>query len=749
MNDFASDEKFYERLLSTFKREAIEHIRGMIDGLLEIERGGERVDYAPIVDRLFRNAHSLKGSSRTVNLFQIEEVCQEIEGVFHDIKKDRLRFSQRLIDSLMKACSMVEAMIEDPNRPYPYRELIKGLQRLRETTISKAEPTKERIVTPTKVDLTDTHGDLAERDAKTVNKPSGHTKTLRIEADRLEALLNQMEELIPVKGSIRNNLLVIEEIARKTSLIIKDFKRLMAAGYYVQASDQIEALDGLMRSPFNDLLDLSNCLHGHRKRCIRDLHAVNQRTEDILFALKNVVLMPLSTLFEAFPRMVRDIAKAEGKAVELSIEGGQIEVDRRILEELKDPLVHIIRNAIDHGIEPPEEREKAGKSPTALIKIQAVVERGNEIVLRITDDGRGIDIAKLKDTLRKKGIPIKEGLSDDEVLDYIFRPEVSTAEIVTTLSGRGLGLSIAREKTEDLGGQITVKTEPSKGTVFQIRLPINVSTSMVVLIKDFSGSIYGIPTRNLTATLRVRTSDFTLIDGKETITFGGKAVSVISINDALDRPYARDDTATWITLIVISSEDKVVAFTVKEVLHEEEVFVKGLGRQLKRVRNIAGAATISSGETIPILNPSDLIRSALRKGAGSSYMAQEIFESKKKRSILIAEDSITARTLFKGILEGAGYEVVTAVDGLEAWGMLQSREFDLLVSDVQMPRLDGFELTRKIRGDKGLFRLPVVLITGLETREDKERGIEVGANAYIVKSSFDQSNLLEVVKRLI
>jgi two-component system chemotaxis sensor kinase CheA len=749
MTDFASDEEFYKRLLSTFKREAAEHIKGIIEGLLQIERGGEGLDYGPIVDRLFRYAHSLKGSSRAVNLLQIEEVCQELEGVFHEIKKGKLRFSEIIVDSLMKACTMVEAMIDDPNRSYPHREVVKGLQELKETGSPLVGPSKVIAIgiCPADTQTTDSH--LPDSDAKTTHSPIGHSKTLRIEADRLEVLLNQMEALIPVKGSIRNNLSVVEELARRTSLLIREMKRLMGSGYYVQASNQIEGLDGLMQSPFKGLLDLYNLLQAHRKRCIRDLHVINHRTEEILFALKNVVLMPLSTLLEVFPRMVRDIAKAQGKAVELSIEGGEIEVDRRILEELKDPLVHIIRNAIDHGIEPKDERERAGKGPTAIIHIKAAVEKGNEIVLSIADDGRGIDIPKLKEKLSKKGLNIKEDLSGDEVLEYIFRPEVSTAEIVTTLSGRGLGLSIAREKVEELGGQISVNTEPAKGTVFHIRLPINVSTSRIILLKGLDSGIYGIPTRNITATLRVRPSEVGRIEGKETISFGGRAVSVMPINDVLDRPQAGDDTARWSTLIVVNAEDKVVAFAVKEILHEEEVFVKGLGPQLKRVRNIAGAATISSGETIPILNPTDLIRSAIKKGVGTSYRTQEILGTKKKRSILIAEDSITARTLFKGILEGAGYEVVTAVDGLEAWGMLQSRDFDLLVSDVQMPKLDGFELTRKIRADKGLFRLPVVLITGLETREDKERGLEVGANAYIVKSSFDQSNLLEVVKRLI
>lgn len=748
---FASEEEFQKNLLSIFKRESEEHINSIIQGLLEIEKGGDQMDYSPIIDRLFRNAHSLKGSSRTMNLLQVEEICQEMEDIFHAIKKDRLRLSDSLIDVLHEICSSVEFIINNPDSPFPYQELLSRLKAFKDSK-SRSSPAqfKGGLAGSAPALQTSKAGQSAENglDIPPNKGQTAAKEFLKIEANKLEGLLQQMEELVSVKEAIRNNLSVISIIDKEMSSLIKGFKRMIDAGCYMQH----QAIDSVVDELLKDFSALSQRLKSHHKRCLSDLHFVNFKTDDILLALKKVVMMPLNNLFESFPRMVRDIAKMQNKSVELIIEGGEIEIDRRILENIKDPIVHIIRNAIDHGIETPDERTGGGKNKTALIKISASINNGNEITIRIMDDGRGIDLKKLREKAIEKGIGSRDeiyALNDKEVLEIIFRPEVSTADIVTTISGRGLGLSIAREKTENLGGFITVRTEPLMGTMFNMTLPINLSTSRIILIMAFDGDLYGIHTRNIAATLRVKTEHMRLIDGRESVSFGGRNISVISLDEALERPSQRDNIDLLNTLLILSAEDKTIAFSVKEVLHEEEVFLKGLGRQLKRVRNISGAATISSGETILILNTTDLIRSAMKMGIASSYAMKDLSVAKKKKSILIAEDSITARTLFKGILEVAGYNVSTAVDGLEAWNMLKINSYDLLVSDVQMPRLNGFDLTAKIRADRDLFRLPVVLITGLETREDKERGIEVGANAYIVKSSFDQSNLLDVIKRLL
>ncbi len=766
MDSHSSEEDFQRRLLKIFKTEASEHIKGIIEGLIEIEKSDFKGDLIAIVDRLFRNAHSLKGSSRTVNLLSVEEICQEMEGIFYDIKKERLSLSESIVEGLHDACVAVEAIIAKPDFPYPYRDIISRLKNLRAISSGERASDKNRdTFLHAKVMATEhpssevvmaVSGGTARAVPSGLDVSASQEQMLKIDAKRFEALLNQMEELVSIKGFVNNNLMVLSEIETSLSMLVKGLKVFRNACNSTNVIvDDYGAQSGLrddFEEPFKNLDYIWHLLQTHQKRCRRDQYFINQKIEDILFALKNVVMMPLSLLFESFPRMIRDIAKMQSKQVETIIEGGEIEVDRRILEEIKDAMIHILRNAVDHGIESPEQRRAVGKNPTASIRVKAVLERGNEIMISVMDDGRGIDIAKLREKLIRQGIA-EEGvireMGDDEVMQYIFKPEISTADMVSNISGRGLGLSIAYEKTENLGGTISVRSEPSKGTAFIIRLPVNVATFKIIVVRGFDGSFYGIPTRNVTSFLRVRPEDIKIIEGKETIDYRGIALSVISIDEALHVNSVINKQEAWRNLLILYSDGKGIAFSVKEILNEEDVFLKGFGMQVKRFRNFTGAATLCSGSTILIINVSDLLKSAFKRGIASSYRIDDLSGAKKKRTILIAEDSITARTLFKGILEGAGYSVATAVDGMDAWNALKTNEFDLLVSDVQMPVMNGFELTARIRNDRKLYSLPVVLVTGLETREDKEKGIEVGANAYIVKSSFEQSNLLEVIKGLL
>jgi len=436
------------------------------------------------------------------------------------------------------------------------------------------------------------------------------------------------------------------------------------------------------------------------------------------------------------------------------IEGGEVEVDRRILEEMKDPLIHLIRNCIDHGIEKPEEREQQNKPRRGTIKIEVSQLEGSKVQILISDDGRGIDRAKIQASASKLGLttqPQPDNLSDPEALALIFQSGDSSSALITDLSGRGLGLAIVREKAEKLRGTVTVQSELGGGTGFRVVLPLTIASFRGIPVR-VDEALFVIPSTAVERVAHVEKNKIKTVENKETIALDGKTVALVRLADALELhgTNGAEHTNDRMFVVVISQNGERIAFVVDEVINEQEVLVKTLGCQLSRVRNVAGATVLANGKLVPILNVTDLMQSAVRASAATARVAAAVLATEKptRKSVLVVEDSITSRALLKGILEGAGYSVNTAVDGVDGLTQLRSGGFDVVVSDVEMPRMNGFDLATKIRADKKLSELPIVLVTALHSREDRERGMDVGANAYIVKNSFDQSNLLDVVERL-
>jgi two-component system chemotaxis sensor kinase CheA len=380
----------------------------------------------------------------------------------------------------------------------------------------------------------------------------------------------------------------------------------------------------------------------------------------------------------------------------------------------------------------------------------------------VSDDGSGVALDKVRAAAVKMGLLPADAAKrplHQEIVQLIFVSGMSTSPIITDISGRGLGLAIVREKVEKLGGSVSVESNKgAEGTVFRLVVPMSTATFRGVLVR-VGELLFVAPVSNVERVVRVHDEDIKTIENRETIRLNGQILPLARLRDIVELPARKNGSTDSMTsglreanykpVIVLTSSEKRIAFLVDEVLQEQEVLVKGLGAQLKRVRNIAGATVLGSGKVVPVLNVSDLMKSAVRSASASRKETTAGQTPAGAGRILVAEDSITSRTLLRNILETAGYRVTTAVDGADALAQVRSKEFDLVVSDVDMPRMNGFELTAKIRADRKLGEMPVVLVTALESRDDKERGIEAGANAYIVKSSFDQSNLLEVVKRFL
>ncbi len=748
------DAEFQKKLLAMFKIEAQEHLNVISSGLLEIDKADVEKQ-AEIVETVFREAHSLKGAARSVNLADIVALCQSMEDVFAALKRGQITLSAPKSELLQQTVDFCFRLVDGGAGASPERSMMRKLIRQLDGSIVTAEKQTYPAVLCEKPEMPENpESELVSSQAESTITPSAEppaqpfsvspdpivAETVRVSTAKLDAVLLQAEEMIAIKLATGQRAAELRDLKKGFELWRKERRRDVASEIFRESHS-----DSSFISSFESRLTalVRAAEYDHRGSSVM--------VDKLLDDMKKTLMLPFSSLLDIFPRFVRDLARSAGKKAEVTTEGGEIEIDRRVLEEMKDPLIHLVRNCVDHGIEPPDERERKSKKSSGNIQIKASSKDGR-IEIAISDDGAGINVAKMKSSAIRHALITQEAadkLSEEETLLLIFRSGVTTSPIITDISGRGLGLAIVREKVEKLNGTVTVETEEGSGTIFKMVVPLTLATFRGTLVQ-VSEQIFVLPSVNVERVARAKKEAIQTVENKETLVIDGRPVSLVKLGDVLElkstgRRQQTDDIS--VQVVVIGSAERRMAFLVDEVLSEQEVLVKPLGRQLSRVRNIAAATVLGTGKVALVLNVSDLLKSAVKIAPS---LTEGIADGPdNSRSVLVVEDSITARTLLKNILESAGYDVQTAVDGVDGITTLKSRDFDLVVSDVEMPRMNGFDLTAKIRSDKRFSELPVVLVTALDSREDKERGIDVGANAYIVKSNFDQSNLLEVIGRLI
>ncbi len=792
---------FLKRLLATFKIEAQEHIKALSAGLIELEKSPTSKRRIALTETIFREAHSLKGAARAVNMAEIEEVCQSMESVFAALKRQEIALSPELFDLLHQANDSLSRLLSATGAEQTASEksnLTQLIQRLREAAEGSGVGAQGAAVGGQGIGVREQKTEVRKRrpgakgqKAKVAEIPqpppetslpipdTRHltpdtrsltptlSETVRVSTAKLMPVLLQAEELLLAKLAGGQKVAELREVKSALATWEREWAKIHPEAqkirHLLEKEDKRNS-NGKANSQFNKLFEFLDWNHTHvksledklamvTKSAERDYHSLGSMVDNLLEDTKKVLMLPFSSLLEGFSKLVRDLSRDQNKEAELVIRGGDVEVDRRILEEMKDPLIHLVRNCIDHGIEKPKEREQKKKPPTGLITV-AVGHKNSHAEILISDDGTGIDADRIKAAALRLGIlspEEKDKMAESEALSLVFQSGVTTSPIITDVSGRGLGLAIVREKVEKLGGTISFETHPNAGTTFRIVLPLTLATFRGVIVR-LAEQLFVLPTANVERVVRVDKKEIKTVENRETIELSGEAVSLVRLADVLELSQnVTSDSADNVPVVVLTSAENRIAFLVDGVLNEQEVLVKTLGKQLARVRNVAGAAILGTGKVVLILNILDLMKSAVQVSVAAVKPVVAPAEEKeaKGQSVLVVEDSITAQTLLKNIMEAAGYDVATAVDEVDAFTQLRTGEFDIVVSDVDMPRMNGFDLTARIRSDKKLADLPVVLVTALDSREDRERGIEVGANAYIVKSSFDQSNLLEVVRRLI
>ena len=764
---------FQKKLLDTFRVEAAERVKILVDGLLRLEKSADPAEQTDIVESLFRETHSLKGAARAVSSSEIERLCQSLETVFSSLKKGQASKTGGLVDILHRAVDHLEYLLStlgSEREPKDTTEVSALAEELEKLFFDRRDADQE-----------DSSSGPAGLSAGAVSEPPPHfhpgasigsarpPETVRIAAAKLNSLMLQAEEMVSMKLAGIQRSTELQSILQEFESWKKKWRNI--SGDIRSAQRSLEKHNGkvgglhesvsfrkivdFMESSMSLVERLEDGLIDAVSSSSRDHRSLSFMVDNLLENAKQALMFPFSSLLEPFPKFVRDLAHDQKKEGDLVVQGEDIEIDRRVLEALKDPLMHLIRNCIDHGMEAPDERQRKAKPRRAAITVSASQKNGNKIEVSVSDDGAGIDPAAVRGAAVRNGIITESEagtLSDGESLDLIFQSGVSTSPIITDVSGRGLGLAIVRERVESLGGNVSVDSRPGRGTTFYLRVPLTIATVRGILV-SVAGHVLVVPAATVERVVEVRKEEIRTLENRETVTIDGEILSLVRLDEALGvaRQRGAGIPAERLPALVLNVPDKRMVFLVDAILREQEILVKRLGPQLARVRNIAGATILGLGKVVPIINVSDLMRSAVRM-AGAERPVPGVTEAKetdRQVSVLVVEDSITARTLVKSILTAAGYVVTTATDGIDALTHLRASDFDIVVSDVDMPRMNGFELTTRIRSEKKLADLPVVLVTALESREDRERGIEAGANAYIVKSSFEQSNLLGAIERLV
>jgi two-component system, chemotaxis family, sensor kinase CheA len=728
------DDSSLQEFMDVFADEADERLLALNRNLVSLEETPAGADRDRLLADAFREAHSLKGAAGMVGMGDVAAAAHQLESLFGQMQRREVDPDPQAIDEVYRALDALSAMIgasvgqrgmagpaprpsgpvSAPVSPQPGPEPAPVL----------AQPARAPARTPG-----------ADAQAMPDAMPAGRSSesTVRVSTAKLDSLMAHLGQLTVARIGAEH--------------------RVAQVG---QVSDELAG--GRLAEAIRRLVELR-----------RELEADGRRMAQVAAELEEDVrrtrMVPVSTLLEAFPRLVRDLARGRGKEVRLVVRGEQTEVDRSVAEHLRAALTHLLRNCVDHGVEDPETRKARGKSTKGTITLTASQD-GGLLRIEVTDDGEGIDLGAVRRTSVERGLLTEDAaraLSDRESVSLLFRSGLSTRSTVTEVSGRGIGLDAVRADVEQLHGTIDVATERGSYTTFTLSLPLSVSTTRCVLI-EAGGQKFGIPTTGVVQLTRAAPEEMGHAQGRRVVVLEDGPVTLDSLAGrlGLEPPgHSNGDAATSPEvaasprdrerkpIVVLGSSDRRIGFVVDTLVGAQELVLQSLPAPLYRVRHLAGASILSTGKVITILNPGDLIRSAEQAPATHTQKSEARGEDRTPTTVLIADDSFTTRTLEKNILESAGYRVLAAADGLDAWAILQRETCDLVVSDIQMPTMDGFELTTKIRADERFQSLPVVLVTTLDSDSARRRGVEAGADAYIVKSAFEQVRLLDTIRRLI
>ncbi len=710
-------------LKSVFKAECEEHLTALDSLLLKLEQAPEN---ALVLQETFRRVHSIKGAARMVGYAGLESVAHAMETMLAGSRDGRLKLTAALIAALFEgADAMGDLVRTDSGRSESEQRVRNALERilLLSGDAHDAAPSFAPSAAPTP------RADAA---------PGYGPDVVRVSTQKVDALLAFPGELIRE--------LVNEE---------RDFKELSSAlEALFGAADHVrlQADDQRRQAALERLLSLT---HQRREQLNTIMTQMAERNlsrsralEELRFGLSSLSMLPVQTILSGMPRLVRDTAIEQGKRVELQVVGAEVEIGKSVLDKLMEPIIHLVKNAIAHGIETPERRMARGKSAVGTVTISVTTGTASATIA-VHDDGEGFDLARVRETIIADGYASPSeaaALSEQRLISFLFKPGFSTSERTDTIAGRGVGLDIVADRINQLRGSYRVENHPGHGLGFFLTVPVNLLWSSVLAVRAGSYDAC-LRLADIHEATILRPSDVVHIDNHLCATVRGDAIPLLPLSfvgggDA-EITFGLDGE---IIVVVVEYGERRAAFVIQELNGVSEIIVKSLPRPLGQLPGIAGYCVLASGDPVCVLDGQFLVEAAYEySGAGRVRHVQPA----TKRSLLIVEDSMTTRTLLRNIMIGAGYEVETAVDGADGWAKVQQRHYDCVVSDIEMPNMNGWDLCARVKRESRLAEIPFVLITSLSKDEERRRGLELGADAYMVKGLFNEQELLDTVERLI
>lgn len=721
-----------QKFVARFTEEARDHLSRLSEGLAALEAGSADPE---LVNAIFRAAHTIKGSSRMLRLAPITELAHRLEDVLGSLREGSLAFSAPLAQLLYRALDQLSAQVDqlgqgvgaaalsapDPALCQALAQAASGGAGAAQTEAAapQAGAAPPEMAAPPQ--LAPTSAPAEQTPAEPRLKAA---ETVRVRLSKLDELIKLMGEVVSSHARMRQRLADVQALQRDAAGRMDDAAALRLHQFARQLKDDVQAQESLM----DELHDKTLIMR----------------------------MLPLAIVFEPAARLVRELARSVGKQVECTVSGTEIELDRQMIDKLSDPIIHLIRNGIDHGIEPPEARLAAGKPAQGRLRLSARQD-GGWVVIDIADDGGGIPVQAVREKAIKKGLLSAEkaaALTDQEAIDLIFLPGFSTSQIITDLSGRGVGMDVVKQTVlDDLQGSVAVDTQLGAGTAFSLRLPLSLAMMRVLLVQA-QGQALGFTAQYVTELLRLPVSALMHAAERKVVILRNEFVPVVALAELLHmgpppRPAARGRQADSMLLVVLQVRHEKIAVQVDQLLDERDMVIKPLPVHLRKLPLVSGMVITGKNELVSVLHAPALLEQARRLRGSATPEGAATAPPQAAYRVLVVDDSLNTREIEKDVLQAYGYHVTLAEDGADGLRKAMEGRFDAVLTDVEMPQMDGFTLTAELRQQEKYRDTPIIIITSREKEEDKRRGMQVGANAYIVKGDFDQSNLVDTLRTLL
>lgn len=712
------------------------------------------------IDELLQHKISIAEVNKLLEQYQqnceyenVKSILAKIIDIFKFVSTNESALNEDAVSIIKQTLEYCNNVVQNQNENTDNRLILQQLEIVQQILEIEKEKTNVKVFINPKEEQAKNITDFSDTFV------SDSIKTLRVDSVKLDLLINQMNELTIEKIKTKKRLFELNQIIKDLEDNQKNISKFMHyLRYYgkkqVQYSSDDNSALSFMKQFMNLVTEDSKKIQkisNDTKSLYKLLQEDDAKMDSIVNSLgnmvKNIRILPFATVFHLFGRMVRDIAQEKGKKIDLEILGSETCTDKKIIEEIKTPLIHIIRNSIDHGIETPDERLNMGKSPTGKIILSAK-QFDNKVIIEIKDDGRGINISKIKEKALSKGFLTADeikNMSDEQITNLVFAPGFSTGDEITNISGRGIGLDVVQSKIMQLNGKVQLISELNKGCSVQIELPSTMLLMKVFIVK-LNKQNFAIPMEYINTVLRRKSDEIIMNNNKKSIIFNDSTIPLFSLNDVLGFECA-NDPCTY-TIMIVDIDKKKFALHLDEIIGEQEILQKRLSPPLYKLKNISGITTLISGETCLILNLFEIAKNVQSDLFGVKCPITDK-NSCKKFKILVVDDSYTTRVLEKNILTNLGYDIETAENPLEALEMLGKKSFDLIISDVEMPEMTGLEFLEKIKTDEMFSEIPFIIVSSLANEDYAKQAKALGAVKYIVKGDFSQDDFEQTINEIL